>query len=247
VSSRLDGRVAVITGAGSGIGLATAELFLLHGARVVAIELPGEGCERAAARLPGIELHPADVRDDAAIAAIAARYDRVDVLFANAGVIEREPTQLATATAADWHEIVDVNLRAVLSNIQAFVPALRRSSAGAIVLNGSVDGVFGNPHVPLYSISKGGLIPMTHVLAHELSPIRVNCITPAGIRTGMSGPMVDDAYREQLRRATPLQRWGEAAEVASVVLCLAGDDFSYVTGAVVPVDGGRTALTGGTA
>jgi NAD(P)-dependent dehydrogenase (short-subunit alcohol dehydrogenase family) len=151
-----------------------------------------------------------------------------------------------------WERTLRVNLTGPYAWTQAFLPQLRRSGRGAVVQIGSVDGLFGNPRVPAYSASKGGLVPLTHVMAHEFAkyPVRVNLVCRVATTASkhrIGGPRNADGYLEQLVEATPLRRLGEPEETAAAVAFLASPEASYITGAVLVVDGGRTILTAGTA
>ena len=155
-------------------------------------------------------------------------------------------------SVADWEAVIRVNLIGPVTYTNALLPLLRRSDAGAIVYLGSIDGIFGNPRFPAYSISKGGLGPLTHVMAYNCAPVRVNCVAAGAIsQTGpgdLQPPWLGDLFTETspVLEQTPLGRYARPEDVASVVLFLASDDAAYVSGAVLPVDGGRTAFTPGT-
>jgi 3-oxoacyl-[acyl-carrier protein] reductase len=246
---RLRDRVAVVTGSASGIGRAAALLFAQEGARVVAIDRADAANARLVADLPGAESHTVDLADRIAIAqgahTIAEAHPRIDVLLNNAGTVTFAPA--ASATDADWDEMVDPNLRAAFTLTRLLLPSLRASPSASVVNNASVDGLFAHPKAPVYSIAKAGLVAMTRALAHELGRdgIRVNCLATGGIDT----PMLDGVpsrARQEVARLTPLRRLGTPEEVARAALFLACDDASFVTGAVLTVDGGRTALTAGT-
>ncbi len=135
---------------------------------------------------------------------------------------------------------------------KALLPLLRRSEGGAIVYLGSIDGLFGNPRFPAYSVSKGGLVSLTHVMAHDCAPVRVNCVAAAAIsQVGPDDPQppgLSDLFSASspVLEQTPLGRYAGPEDIASVVLFLVSDDAAYVTGAVLPVDGGRSAITPGT-
>jgi NAD(P)-dependent dehydrogenase (short-subunit alcohol dehydrogenase family) len=151
----------------------------------------------------------------------------------------------------DWEQSIRVNLLAPVFYTKALQPALARSGSGSVIYYGSVDGVYGNPRLPAYSAARGGLIPFTHVAAHEYGPqgIRVNYIAGAGISpaepsalpTGQ--PMWD---RAEAMRATPLGRAATPDDIADVALFLASGESAYITGSVLTVDGGRTSITPGT-
>ena len=156
-----------------------------------------------------------------------------------------EAVHLEDCPLEAWERGLRVNLTSPFVCVKAFLPALRAAGSAAIVNVGSIDGSFGNPSVVAYSAGKGGLIPLTHVMAADLARygIRVNCVARALVSDGR--PILSPAF-QPIVDATPLGRQGEAEEVAAMIMFLASDAASYVTGAVVPVDGGRTAVTPGT-
>jgi meso-butanediol dehydrogenase/(S,S)-butanediol dehydrogenase/diacetyl reductase len=253
---RLLGKIAVITGSAAGIGAQTAALFLAHGATVVGMDIDGEGDTTQALRnaYPDrtFEFSAFDVADRDAMQAFAAdtldRYGHVDVLFNNAGILGTFDRPIADSDYTEWARLLDVNLTATLAATVAFMPGLRRSAAGSVIHNATIDAVLGNPRASLYSMSKGGLIPMTHVMAWECGEFgtRVNCIVVGGIPTGLSRGQLASGYLTQLASAASLRRPGIPIEAARVVLFLASDESSYVSGAVIPIDGGRICLTPGT-
>lgn len=256
---RLTDRVAVITGVATGIGRATSLLFAAHGATVVGIDNNADAGRRTVAEvnerfgLGMAEFVEVDVgvADQVRTAAgeVMARHPRIDVLFNNAGVIEPFDTPLEDLELDRWSRILAVNLTGPLLCSTAFLPGLKASGRGSIIHNSSIDGVLGNAHVPLYSVSKGGLTPMTHVMSLEFGRlgIRVNAILPGAIETEMTATTLNETIRQDLVRATPLGRMGTPMEVARLVLFLASDEASYVTGAMIPVEAGRTGITQGTA
>jgi NAD(P)-dependent dehydrogenase (short-subunit alcohol dehydrogenase family) len=168
------------------------------------------------------------------------RLDRVDVLFNLAGRAVKQSFE--ETTESTWHQMIARNLSATFICSQRFLPLMKRAHAGSIINHASIDAVLGNPSLAAYSAGKGGVIPLTHVMAHDLGKhgLRVNCISTGGIRDGSSRP--EDAARV---RVTPLSRMGSPEDVARVALFLASDLASYVNGANIVVDGGRTAITQG--
>jgi NAD(P)-dependent dehydrogenase (short-subunit alcohol dehydrogenase family) len=243
----LHGRTAIITGAASprGIGKATARLFAEHGARVAIADLAAADPQAAAAAIgPEHRGYPCDVRDRAGCEAVAQRaiadLGRIDILVNNAAV--SRPNRIMEVTPADYDEVMEVNLRGTLYMSQALIPYFRDRRAGVIVCLASVaaqrgGGLFGGPH---YAASKGGVLALAKAMARELAPagIRVNAVAPSMIDTDIYQGLLSDERREQVRSSIPMGRLGEASEVAGVCLFLASDLSSYVTGAVIDVNGG---------
>jgi NAD(P)-dependent dehydrogenase (short-subunit alcohol dehydrogenase family) len=245
---RVSGKTALITGGNSGIGLATARLFVSEGARVA---IPGRNqktLDAAAAELgDSILAIKADATDlastEQAFAAIAEKFGKLDILFANAGIGGATPVGQTSAFA--FEEIIRTNLTAVFFTVQAAVPYLNEGAS--IILNGSVHAVMGTPGYSAYAAAKAGVRAMTRNLAAELAPrgIRVNQVTPGGTRTPIWSPLAPTdeamvALEQRIIRAIPLGRFGEADEVAKAVLYLASDDASNVTATEIVVDGGAT-------
>ncbi|HEY7386752.1 MAG TPA: SDR family NAD(P)-dependent oxidoreductase [Beijerinckiaceae bacterium] len=243
----LQGKTAVISGAASprGIGLTTARLFAEHGARVAILDLDEQGAEQAASSLGnghlgiGCNVADADACRRAADIAIEA-LGHVDILVNNAGITQ--PVKTMEIDEASWRRIVDVNLTGVLYLSQAFIPHMRSRRAGSIACMSSVSaqrggGIFGGPH---YSAAKAGVLGLAKAMARELGPdgIRVNCVTPGLIQTDITGGKLTDDMRRDILKGIPLDRLGDASDVAGVYLFLASDLSAYVTGAVIDVNGG---------
>lgn len=243
----LDGKTAIITGAASarGIGKATARLFAEHGARVAIVDLLAADPQAAAADIGAQHRgYACDVRDKAGCDAVArqaiAEFGRIDILINNAAVSRSNP--ILEIAPADYDEVMDVNLRGTLYMSQALIPHFRERRSGAIVCLASVaaqrgGGIFGGPH---YAASKGGVLALAKAMARELAPegIRVNAIAPSAIETDIFQGQLSEQRREQIRGSIPMGRLGEARDVAGVCLFLASDLSSYVTGAVIDVNGG---------
>lgn len=243
----LNGKTAAISGAASprGIGFATARLFAQHGARVAVLDLDEAGAQRAAAELGDghIGLH-CDVASrescqEAARQAIEA-FGQVDILVNNAGITQ--PVKVMEITEADWRRVVDVNMTGVLYLSQALIPHMRERRQGSIACMSSVSaqrggGIFGGPH---YSAAKAGVLGLAKAMARELGPdgIRVNAVTPGLIQTDITGGKLTDEMRRDILRGIPLNRLGDAGDVANIYLFLASDLSAYVTGAVIDVNGG---------
>jgi len=240
----LQNKIAVITGNPYGIGRVSAELFTQEGARVVCIDDSKIGWQFGK---DDSHAHPellGDVSDADAVTSIVAqcekKLERIDVLVNLAGralTMRFEETDKNT-----WDNMIARNLTAAFLCSQGFLPLIKKSPAGVIINHASIDGFLGNPSLAAYSAGKGGVLPLTHVMAHDLGKyrIRVNSISTGGIRDGEERPA--DASRV---RVTPLRRTGTPLDVARVVLFLASELSSYVNGANIVVDGGRTAITQG--
>jgi NAD(P)-dependent dehydrogenase (short-subunit alcohol dehydrogenase family) len=250
---RLANKTALITGGSSGIGLATARLFLAEGARVAITGRNSKALDAAVAALgKGVLALQADATDIAAteraVADTAKTLGKLDVLFANAGVGGQTP--LGGTTLAAFEQIIRTNLTAVFFTVQAALPQL--NDGASIILNGSVHAVMGAPGSSAYAAAKGGVRSMTRNLASELAPrrIRVNQVTPGATKTP-----IWDAYapndaaqaelEKRLNRMIPLARWGEVDDIARAALYLASDDAAYLTGSEIVVDGGATGAFSG--
>ena len=243
----LEGKVAAISGAASrrGIGFATARLFAAHGARVAILDLDEQGAKDAAASLGeghlGIGCNVTDLEGCKRAADLAiSTFGQVDILLNNAGITQ--PVKTMEIDEASWRRIVDVNLTGVLYLSQAFIPHMRSRRRGSIACMSSVSaqrggGIFGGPH---YSAAKAGVLGLAKAMARELGPdgIRVNCVTPGLIQTDITGGKLTDEMRQDILKGVPLNRLGDAEDVAGVYLFLASDLSAYVTGAVIDVNGG---------
>ena len=245
---RLEGKTALITGGNSGIGLATARLFLKEGARVAITGRNQKTLDAAGAEMgSGLLVMQADVTDvdatERAVAETVEKFEKLDIVFANAGIPGATP--VGETSLASFEQIVRTNLTAVFFTVQAAAGHL--NSGGSIILNGSVHAVMGIPGYSAYAATKAGVRAMTRNLAAELAPrgIRVNQVTPGGTRTPIwsaEAPTQDAmaALEQRISGMTALGRIGEAEEMAQAVLYLASDEASYVTGTEIVVDGGAT-------
>jgi NAD(P)-dependent dehydrogenase (short-subunit alcohol dehydrogenase family) len=243
----LTDKTAVISGAASarGIGRATAKLFAEQGARVAVLDLDEAGATQAAKELGadhiGIGCDVADLTScrRAAEQAIAA-FGKIDILINNAGITQ--PLKLMEIGPENWQLVVDVNLTGVFYLSQAFIPHMRTRKQGSIACMSSVSaqrggGIFGGPH---YSAAKAGVLGLAKAMARELGPdgIRVNSVTPGLIQTDITGDKLTPDMKAEILKGIPLNRLGDARDVANIYLFLASDLSAYVTGAVIDVNGG---------
>jgi NAD(P)-dependent dehydrogenase (short-subunit alcohol dehydrogenase family) len=246
---RFQDRVVVITGAGRGIGLATAQRFAAEGAKVVLADLDASTGEAAAASLPDALFVRADVSRKADVDALFAvaleRFGRLDALVNNAGVTHA--AEFLDLAEEDFDRVLRINLKSMFLCGQAAARIMvRAGTRGAIVNLSSANAVVAIPNQVPYTVSKGGVNQLTKVMAVALAPhgIRVNGIGPGTILTEMAKQAVlqDDAARRKILSRTPLGRCGEPEEVAAIAAFLASDDASYLTGQTIYPDGGRLAL-----
>ena len=243
------GRVAVVTGAASGMGRATAHLLADEGAAVAVIDRSSDGAEAVAGEISAAggtaSAWALDVADAAAVRGaideVTARLGPPDIQVNNAGVSLPAPVDVDGYEAA-WDTTLAVNLTAHTTLIRACLPHLRRHGQGRIVNVASTEGLGATAHLSPYTASKHGVIGLTRSLAVELGPagVTVNCICPGPIHTGMTAAIPDEAKVRFARRRVPMRRYGDPEEVAHMTLSLVLPAASYITGAVIVVDGGLT-------
>jgi len=246
---RMRGKIALVTGAGSGIGRATALRLAAEGARVLCADLAGaaaretaELASKAGAEALAVE---ADVTGEASCTRIVeeavGRWGGLTTLVNCAGV---RPAGRDPAPPPDeWSRVVAVNLTGTYLASRAALPALQQSGAGAVVNIGSIFGLVGGSLSPSYAASKGGVVNLTRQMALQWAPrVRVNCVCPGVIETAMTAELLrDPAWRDRMLERHPLGRIGRPDDVAAAILYLASDEASFVTGVALPVDGGFTA------
>ena len=238
------GQAAVITGGAKGIGLAIAQRLIADGASVSLWDLDSERLVKAAESLTGkVHTQTLDITDsdavDAAAAAVEREFGHIDILVNSAGITGPNKT-IWQYDAADWRQVIDINLTGTFLTCRAIAPYMRARDHGRVVNIASSAGKEGNPNAAAYSASKAGVIGLTKSLGKELADTKVtaNCITPAAVKTEIFDQMTDEHINYMLSKI-PLNRFGLVTEVANLVAWLASADCSFSTGAVFDVSGGR--------
>jgi len=261
----LTGKVALVTGGGGGIGRACAISMAELGANIVVADIVPERCDEVAKRVEGFGRKtlamPTDVMDTdyirAAIAAADETFGRLDILVNNAGGVAYKP--FLEQSERSWRRHIDINFVSMLAATHAAAPIMARGGKGGSIVNvASIEGMRAGPNVAVYAACKAAMISFTKSMALELSDyqIRVNCITPdhtitPGGRGNRSGPVDESKWRvptqeedDRMRRVIPLLREGDAEECGDLAAFLSSDMASYITGAIIPIDGGTSAAMG---
>ncbi len=241
----LEGKVALVTGAARGIGRAVAERLAAAGADLALCDLQEDWLAETAASVRGLgrrcECVSADVSNAesvaAGVASLVEKYGKIDVLVNNAGITR--DTLLVRMTDEAWDQVLGVNLKGTFLMMRAVSKKMMKQRSGTIVNLASIIGLIGNAGQCNYAASKGGVVALTKSVAKELASrnVRANAVAPGFIQTGMTDELSEDA-REQLLAAIPMKRLGTPQDVAEVVLFLASDASSYMTGQVLTVSGG---------
>lgn len=235
---KLEGKVAVVTGAARGIGLATAQALAQAGAQVAICDLKEE--DLSTAQIDALKV-AANVTDsqaaDSLIAATLEKWGRIDILVNNAGITR--DNLLIRMKDEDWDAVMNVNLTGVFKVTRAAIRPMIKQRAGSIINIASVVGIMGNPGQANYAATKAGVIGFTKAVAREVAPrgIRINAVAPGFIQTKMTAALSDDA-KTKLEAQIPMGVLGESEDIAQAVLFLASEQARYITGQVLAVDGG---------
>ena len=247
---RLNGKVAIITGAASGIGKATAILFSKHGAKIVVADIDMDGGQKTVADIQEEGKDAIFVKTDVTVSSNTEKmventintYGKLDILFNNAGIAMRLP--VAELSEEDWHRCLDVNLTGVFLCAKSAIPAMQNNGSGSIINMSSIYGIVGADVRAAYVASKGAVTNLTRGMALDYASdnIRVNCICPGFVETPLVAGVVQTPEEYQkLADKHPLRRLGQPEEIAYGALYLASDESLFVTGITLPIDGGYTA------
>jgi len=249
LSRSIEGKVALVTGAASGMGRATAMLFADEGAKVAVTDLSRESVEAVVSQIRdaggdarGWVLDVSQLKEiEQVVDEVADHFGGLDILINNAGISRPGPIE-GPDFEAEWDQTFAVNLTAHARLIRAALPHLEKHKTGRVVNIASTEGMGAQPFVSAYTASKHGVVGLTRAMAVELGKrgVTFNCICPGPIRTGMTAPIPDDAKAKFARRRVPLKRYGDPEEVAHATLNFVLPASSYINGAVLMVDGGMS-------
>ncbi len=246
--SNLENKVAIVTGAASGIGLACAQRYAADGATVIGVDRQGgDEWESVSSLSPASKLHLADVTNAGELQAIVAttvgELDRIDILVTAAGVGDGGPVNMLEEDA--WDRVIDINLKGTFLSIKAVLDNMMARRSGSIITIASVEGINGTEGGSAYNASKGGVVLLSKNVAIDYGRmgIRCNTICPGFIETPMFNGLMDSMpdFKADIAKQIKLGRFGKAGEIAGAAAFLASDDASYVTGQSLVVDGGYTA------
>lgn len=247
VAGRLTGRVAIVTGAASGIGEATARRLAAEGARVVCVDV-SEQVQALSLELGDSSVAEiADVADDAQVDLFVRsaldRWSRIDILVNNAG-IDGQLALLADGSHENYQRVMDVNLRSCWSTMKAVLPSMVAEGSGSIINMSSVGALIGFENLSVYSAAKAGMLGLTRGAALEYGAhgIRINAICPGGVLTPLAESFMDEGTYKAWADKHALKRFARPEEIAAVVSFLASDEASFITGSSLVVDGGMTAF-----
>jgi NAD(P)-dependent dehydrogenase (short-subunit alcohol dehydrogenase family) len=249
---KLEGTVALITGAGAGIGRDSALAFAREGAAVAVVDVRGARAEQTAELVRGeggnARAFVCDVRSleqaQTTVAEVLSAFERIDALFNDAGTTR--PGDVVSVSLDDWDMVLDVNLRGTFNFSRAVLPHMLERGSGAIINMGSVDGLTGDRNMAAYNAAKAAVVNLSRSMAVDFGPrgIRTNCICPGVIGSPAILKTFTDEQRSRMEKSTPLRRIGRPTDIASLAVFLASDEASFINGSAIVADGGLMARTG---